>query len=89
MMGAIKQEDWEDKIKFVYKQTKEMLDPIRPFVRCYCQKKLQPHHAYRCLYCGEWFCEKCAEKHFGKTKEQHRLENPIENNLSINNRGEI
>ena len=36
--------------------------------------------AYRCLYCGEYFCEKCAEKHFGETKEEHKLKK-ITNNL--------
>ena len=26
--------------------------------------------AFRCLYCGEWFCAHCAEKHFGKTVKE-------------------
>jgi len=68
---------WRQKIAFVGKQTKEMLDPIRGFVRCSCKKKLWPHHAFRCLYCGEWYCKTCAEEHFGKTVEQYRNENPI------------
>lgn len=24
--------------------------------------------AYRCLYCGEWFSQTGAEKHFGRTR---------------------
>ena len=70
--------EWEQKITFVYKQTKEMMDEIRPFVRCCCFKKLKPHQAYKCLFCGEWFCKECAELHFGKTVEQYRKEHPIE-----------
>jgi hypothetical protein len=30
--------------------------------------------AYRCLYCGVWFCAPCAEIHFGATvKDYHRI----------------
>lgn len=25
---------------------------------------------YSCLYCDEWFCASCAEKHFGCSKEK-------------------
>lgn len=25
---------------------------------------------FRCYYCKKWFCEKCAEKHFGDTKQE-------------------
>lgn len=58
-------------LEIVYHQLKEIKDPIRPFVRCPCLKKLELEHAYKCLYCGIWFCEKCAEQHFGKTKKEH------------------
>lgn len=27
--------------------------------------------AFRCLYCGEWYCVNCAEVHFGKTVQEH------------------
>lgn len=77
MHDLISKEDWDKKINFVMKQTKEMLDPIRPFVRCGCLKKLWPQNAFRCLYCGEWYCKECAEKHFGKTVKQYRDEHPI------------
>jgi len=33
---------------------------------------------YQCLYCREWFCQDCAENHFGKTVAQYREENPQE-----------
>lgn len=32
---------------------------------------------FKCLYCWMWFCEKCAEEHFGKTREQWREEEII------------
>ena len=54
-------------------QLKEINDPIRPFVRCPgCLKKLRMDQAYRCLYCGIWWCEKCAETHFGQTKAERK-----------------
>jgi len=30
--------------------------------------------AFRCLYCGEWFCFTCAESHFGQTVQEWRDE---------------
>ncbi len=27
--------------------------------------------AFRCLYCGLWFCGPCAEAHFGKSVREH------------------
>ena len=29
---------------------------------------------YRCLYCGEYFSQVEAEKHFGKTREEYKAE---------------
>ena len=34
-------------------------------VRCACNKYVQWHAMFRCLYCGVWFCKSCAEEHFG------------------------
>ena len=39
-----------------------------------CGKKVSMMFAYKCLYCSFWFCTKCAEIHFGKTREQHNAE---------------
>ena len=39
-----------------------------------CGKKVRIQAAYKCLYCGFWFCATCAEVHFGKTREQHNKE---------------
>lgn len=70
--------DWEQKLKTVYQQTKQVLDPVRPFVVCGCNKKLQIQHAYKCLYCGEWYCAPCAEVHFGQTRQEYRKTHPVE-----------
>jgi hypothetical protein len=57
--------------EFIIYQTSLANDKIRPFMRCGCLKKLELTNAYKCLYCKEWFCEECAEKHFGKTIEEY------------------
>lgn len=63
-----------DKRAFVRKQTEQAMNKGRPFVRCGCLKKLQMPEAYKCLYCGEWYCAPCAEEHFGKTREEYQEE---------------
>lgn len=44
-------------------------------IQCGCGVIRHVMIAYRCLYCGEWFCMNCAEVHFGKTikcwREEH------------------
>lgn len=39
-----------------------------------CGKRISMMNAFKCLYCSFWFCAKCAEIHFGKTRDQHRDE---------------
>lgn len=39
------------------------------------QGKIPVWCAYRCLYCGEYFSQSSAEKHFGKTRLQNTKEN--------------
>jgi hypothetical protein len=39
-----------------------------------CGKTLPIWMMFRCLYCGFYFCQSCAEKHFGKTRAQNNLE---------------
>ena len=34
-------------------------------VKCGCHKKVKLIYAYRCLYCGIWYCRDCAQEHFG------------------------
>ena len=39
-----------------------------------CGKQVSIEYAFRCLYCGFWFCRACAEVHFGMTREEHMIE---------------
>jgi len=36
-----------------------------------CGKVVSIEYAFRCLYCGFWFCQSCAEQHFGMTRAEH------------------
>lgn len=36
-------------------------------IHCWCGQKRSVLMAYRCLYCGAWFCVPCAEHHFGQS----------------------
>lgn len=36
-------------------------------IHCGCGQVRALEMAFRCLYCGLWFCVPCAEAHFGKT----------------------
>lgn len=39
-----------------------------------CGKIVSIEYAFRCYYCGFWFCEACAAVHFGKTRAEHLAE---------------
>lgn len=39
-------------------------------VTCGCGQLRALTHAFRCLYCGEWFCVPCAEKHFEESIQE-------------------
>lgn len=36
-------------------------------ITCCCGQKRALELAFRCLYCGEWYCFNCAQLHFGVT----------------------
>lgn len=74
---CVTNEEAKEKITFVALQLIQAGDPIRPYVRCRCSQMCSMKTAYKCLYCGEYYCRKCAEDHFGKTVEQYRKENPV------------
>ena len=68
--------------QLVYEQAKfirEQENIATPFtyfkMRCPCLKLIRFRDAYKCLYCGVYFCEQCAEEHFGKTKAEYREQN--------------
>lgn len=46
----------------------------QPKIECGCGLAAPIRFLFRCLYCGVWFCQTCAEEHFGKTRAQHIAE---------------
>jgi len=65
----------------VYRQHKETVDQAvagvdvrTATITCPCGRQRAVVKMYQCLYCGVWFCEWCAEAHFGKTRKQHLAE---------------
>jgi hypothetical protein len=83
-MGAVSKEDWLQQAGIVQSQLRETVkqDAAGVSVRiatitCPCGRKRAMVKMYQCLYCKVWFCDPCAENHFGKTVEQYRIENPI------------
>ena len=47
---------------------------LHPKMECVCGDRIRITRMYQCLYCGVWFCTACAEKHFGKNREQRWAE---------------
>lgn len=43
-------------------------------IHCCCGQIRALTMAYRCLYCGLWFCLPCAEIHFGMTIQDWTVE---------------
>lgn len=64
----------ESQVRFIKDQ--EDMDLKAKFlqVRCVCLKLVKMKYAYRCLYCGIFYCRECAEQHFGKTVAEYRSE---------------
>jgi hypothetical protein len=62
-----------DTIALAARQWREALgDATR--VTCECGLAAPLRFLFRCLYCGCFFCQSCAEVHFGKTRAQYRAE---------------
>ena len=59
---------------FVAMQWRETMQGNIPMVTCECGLNMPLRFAFRCLYCGQWYCTTCAEIHFGKTREQYNKE---------------
>ena len=67
--------------RIIYNQTKETVkqdgDGVTlrlGVITCPCGWRRSILHMYQCLYCRVWFCENCAEVHFGKTREEYKHE---------------
>lgn len=69
--------DTQAKAEFVAKQFNEAKyhegESVQK-VTCACGTCMPLRFAYKCLYCGQFYCQTCAEEHFGKTREQYNLE---------------
>ena len=66
--------DAKSKQDFVAKQFREAMYQEGKTVQevtCGCGLTMPLRFAYKCLYCGEFYCQSCAEQHFGKTREQY------------------
>jgi|GEM_PF-3289080 hypothetical protein len=56
---------WEEQVELLCDQHR-IGTPVRFVkVRCGCNKMVRLIEAYRCLYCGVFYCKECAEEHFG------------------------
>lgn len=62
----------------IYQQSNAGITVRMATITCQCGAKRAVVRSFKCLYCHVWFCQKCAEEHFGKTVEQNRKENPVE-----------
>lgn len=62
------------KAEFVAKQFKEAMfheGQSVQSVTCECGCNMPLRFAYECLYCGQFYCQSCAEEHFGETREEY------------------
>lgn len=62
----------------LYKQSRDGKEILLATVTCPCGRCRGINRAVRCLYCDIWYCEQCAEEHFGETREAYRARNPVE-----------
>ena len=71
----IHEETAKEKAEFVMGQLRELKNST-PKLTCHCGQLIYWLNAFRCLYCGEYYCQPCAEKHFEQTREEWEKENP-------------
>ena len=55
-------------------------------IHCCCGQIRALTMAYRCLYCGLWFCQSCAELHFGLTLQQWIEKKRVEKREELRNK---
>ena len=68
-----------EKLARIERQKKETIDQEEKGVTirmatmtCCCGTERAVLMMHLCLYCAEWFCQSCAEVHFGQTVEQYK-----------------
>lgn len=74
-------DQWIEAATIVQSQVRETVDQEMAGVTvrsadltCPCGNVKALVHMYQCLYCKVWFCNSCAEHHFGKTVKQYKAE---------------
>ncbi|MGE4486350.1 MAG: hypothetical protein AB7C95_00820 [Synergistaceae bacterium] len=63
----------EDKLKAKRRQLKSQIKEVHGCeqrITCGCGRTVPLNAAYKCFYCGLWFCPACAREHFA----EHDLE---------------
>ena len=79
MFGKLREHTQRQKVEqiddFIIKQTNEACKTGYVTIRG--QGKIPVWCAFRCLYCGEYFSQSSAEKHFGKTRFQHQRDKEL------------
>ena len=77
-------DQWIEAAAIVQSQVRETVDQemagvtVRlATITCPCGWKRSIVRMYQCLYCKVWFCNSCAEHHFGKTVEEYKTERRI------------
>lgn len=65
-------EQKQEKLKFMHLQLSMIKEQSgwgftadKTTIKCGCHKQVKLIYAYRCLYCGIWYCRECAQEHFG------------------------
>jgi len=59
-------EETRETVAFQYAQAKNGVP-----IRCLCGRKIPIVNMFRCLYCGVWMYQTCAEVHFGKSRAEY------------------
>lgn len=79
--GASQRNENEDGAKqiFVAAQFRETMQGKIPEVTCGCGLKMPLRFAFKCVYCCEYYCQSCAEAHFGKTRAEYYAEKAARN----------
>ncbi|VUD48583.1 hypothetical protein TDB9533_01262 [Thalassocella blandensis] len=62
-------------VQFIKIQERDKVPSEHLKIRCPCLKLVRWIDAFRCLYCGIFYCRTCAEKHFGQTVEEYKAIN--------------
>lgn len=80
-MAEAPDKEWLDSLAIVARQMKETVEQNatgvtvrRGTITCPCGRERGITQMYQCLYCKVWFCQSCAEQHFGKTVAEYKAE---------------